>query len=51
VAGIQPTITSFSPDNGPAGTVVTLNGSGFTAVIQVSFNGTAAANFNVISDM
>jgi hypothetical protein len=49
VVATQPTITSFSPDTGPAGTPVTLTGTGFTSVIQVSFNGTAAT-FKVNSD-
>src|SRR5262249_23761770 len=45
----QTTITSFSPDKGRPGTAVTLTGTGFTSVIQVSFNGTPAA-FKVNSD-
>jgi hypothetical protein len=49
VIATQPTITSFSPDTGPAGTPVTLTGTGFTSVIQVNFNGTAAT-FKVNSD-
>ncbi len=38
-------VTSFSPVSGPAGTVVTITGTGFTAgtgTLAVSFNGTAA---------
>ena len=44
-----PTITSFSPPSGPAGTVVTVLGSNFTGVTAVAFNGTAAASFVVVS--
>jgi hypothetical protein len=40
VAG--PTITSISPTAGPVGTVVTVNGTGFTGATAVKFNGTAA---------
>jgi hypothetical protein len=49
VVGTQPTITSFGPDHGPARTVVTLTGTGFTNVIQVNFNGTPASTFKVVS--
>lgn len=41
-----PTITSFSPQSGPAGTTVTLIGTNFSAVAvsnQVTFNGTVAS--------
>ncbi len=41
VAG-GPTITSFAPTQGLPGTVVTITGSGFSAVNAVSFNGVAA---------
>jgi hypothetical protein len=44
-----PTLSSLSPDNGLAGTVVTLTGSGFTGATMVSFNG-ASASFTVVSD-
>lgn len=36
-------ITGFAPTSGPAGTEVTLTGTGFTASTTVDFNGTAAA--------
>ncbi len=35
-------ITSFTPGNGPPGTVVTINGSGLSAVTLVEFNGSPA---------
>ena len=44
-----PTITSFTPSGGNAGTVVTILGSNFGGVTAVSFNGTAAAGFTVVS--
>ncbi|MGZ4153339.1 MAG: CBM96 family carbohydrate-binding protein, partial [Actinomycetota bacterium] len=45
-----PAITSFSPPSGPAGTVVTINGSDFTNASGVAFNGTSATAFTVNSD-
>lgn len=50
VIGVQPDISSFSPDNGNAGTVVTLQGIGFTSVTNVKFNGVEATKFTVIDD-
>ncbi len=51
----SPTITSFTPGSGVAGTMVTINGTGFlgtgkTAGDFVQFNGTAATSFTVVSD-
>ncbi len=43
-----PTIHSLSPNTGPVGTSVTINGSGFTGVTAVRFNGTSAA-FSFVS--
>ena len=43
-----PTITSFTPTAGPINTLVTINGTGFTGVSSVKFNG-KAAGFNVLS--
>lgn len=44
-----PTITSFSPAVGPAGTSVTITGTNFTGATSVKFNNTTAANFTVAS--
>jgi large repetitive protein len=40
---VLPTITSLTPDNGPAGTSVTITGTTFVGVSSVKFNGLAAA--------
>lgn len=45
-----PSISSFSPGVGPAGTVVTITGSHFTGPNSVDFNGTAATSFSVTDD-
>lgn len=46
----SPSITSFSPNSGSPGTTVTIKGSHFTGVTNVSFGGVAAASFTVVSD-
>ena len=43
-AGTPPQITSFSPQSGPVGTSVTINGTGLGGTISVRFNGTPAAS-------
>jgi sugar lactone lactonase YvrE len=43
-----PTITSITPTNGPAGTIVQISGTNLLGATQVSFNGVAAV-FNVAS--
>jgi len=45
-----PTITSFNPDTGSAGSTVTITGTNFTGTSVVRFNGVAASTFNVQSD-
>jgi hypothetical protein len=49
-SGGAPTVTSFSPGSGPVGTSVTVNGTNFTGVTAVKFNGTAATSYTVNSD-
>ena len=44
-----PTITSFMPPSGAAGTTVTLTGTNFTSTTVVKFNGTAASSYTVVS--
>ena len=44
-----PTIASFTPVNGGAGTTVTITGTNFTSVTAVSFGGVAATSFMVSS--
>ncbi len=46
-----PVITSFGPTAGPVGTVISLAGTGFTGATGVSFNGTPATTFNIVSDV
>ena len=50
VARAAPVIVDFAPKLGPAGTTVTITGSGFTGTTAVSFNGAAASSMNVIAD-
>jgi GH25 family lysozyme M1 (1,4-beta-N-acetylmuramidase) len=45
----SPTITSFSPMRGPAGTSVTIVGTNFTGTTSVKFGGAASTNFTVSS--
>jgi hypothetical protein len=47
---VSPRITSFTPDNGPVGTVVTITGNNFTGATEVRFNGVRATTFTVDSD-
>jgi hypothetical protein len=46
-----PSITSFTPSSGPVGTSVTITGTDFTGVTNVTFNGTAATSYTVDSAM
>ncbi len=45
-----PTIAAFTPDGGPAGTALTITGTGFTGASSVTIGGTPAAGFTVVSD-
>jgi hypothetical protein len=47
---VLPRITSVSPASGPAGTSVTITGSGFTDVKTVKFNGVPAVAPSIDSD-
>jgi hypothetical protein len=44
-----PTIAGFSPQSGPAGTVVTISGANFTGATSVAFSG-RAAKFSIVND-
>ncbi|MEO6670148.1 MAG: IPT/TIG domain-containing protein [Ferruginibacter sp.] len=44
-----PTITAFTPESGTTGTTVTITGTNFTGTTAVSFGGTAAASFALVS--
>ncbi len=44
-----PTVTSFTPTSGGAGTTITLTGTNFSGATAVSFGGTAAISFSVVS--
>ncbi|HYM80621.1 MAG TPA: IPT/TIG domain-containing protein, partial [Candidatus Limnocylindria bacterium] len=46
-ASPPPLISSFAPASGPAGTEVTVDGSGFVGVTGVTFNGVPASSFTV----
>lgn len=45
-----PAISSIAPTDGPAGTTVTVTGSGFTGTTAVNFGAVPAASFTVNSD-
>lgn len=51
ITGCSPTnsITSFAPTSGPAGTIVTITGTGFTGTSAVKFGGIDASSFTVVS--
>ncbi len=52
VASSPPSITNLSPKYGPStgGTQVTITGTNFTGAMTVTFGGTPATSFSVISD-
>ena len=45
-----PVVTSFSPDSGATGAIVTIHGSNFINVDAVVFGGDEASSFTVLSD-
>jgi len=45
-----PTLTSLNPTSGPVGTTILVNGSGFTGVSNLTFNGTPAPMTVFLSD-
>jgi hypothetical protein len=45
-----PEITGISPDSGPAGSAVTITGSGFDGTTNVTFGNMPATSFNVTGD-
>lgn len=47
---VEPDVYSFTPTLGPAGTVVTVNGTSFTGVTNVQFHGKSAPPSNVTSN-
>jgi hypothetical protein len=44
-----PSITSFTPTSGNAGSVITITGSNLTGTTSVSFGGTPASSFTVVN--
>ncbi|HEX6384463.1 MAG TPA: IPT/TIG domain-containing protein [Anaerolineae bacterium] len=50
VVPVALTIGGFTPSNGPVGTIVTINGTGFDDVTEVKFNGALASDFTIDSD-
>ena len=50
LGGTVPTLTRFSPTSGEAGIQVTLDGSFFTGVSRVEFNGVPATSVSLTSD-
>jgi hypothetical protein len=46
---VIPSITSFTPTTASTGTTVTINGTDFDAITNVSFGGVAAASYTVTS--
>lgn len=49
-APVAPTISNFSPASAQTGTLVTINGNHFLGTTSVTFGGTAASGFSIISD-
>lgn len=49
-APVAPAINNFSPTSAQLGTVITINGNKFLGTTQVSFGGTNASSFTVVSE-
>jgi uncharacterized repeat protein (TIGR03803 family) len=47
---VPPQLTSFSPSQGNAGTIVTLNGSGLIQASRITIGGAAVGFYTVVSD-
>src|SRR5690554_5157299 len=43
-------ITSFLPNSGPAGTIISITGSGFTGTTEVKFGTVDATSFTIVDD-
>jgi hypothetical protein len=50
IYGTAPVINSFSPDSGATGATILIKGKGFTGTGTLSFGGTPANSFGVLSD-
>jgi hypothetical protein len=50
IYGIPPSITSISPDSGATGATILLSGTGFTGTSILTFGGTPASSFTVLTD-
>ncbi len=52
ISGCNPTgsITSFAPASGPAGTIVTITGSGFSGTSAVKFGAVDATSYTVVNN-
>jgi TM2 domain-containing membrane protein YozV len=48
--GTPPSISSISPDSGATGATILLSGTGFTGTSILTFGGTPASSFTVLSD-
>ena len=48
--GTPPSITSISPDSGATGATILLSGTGFTGTSILTFGGTPASSFTVLTD-
>lgn len=49
-AGATPSVTSFTPGNGPIGSTIVIRGSGFTGTTSVTIGGMKAKSFKVVGD-